>query len=98
MDRLSGLGKAFFYAGTRALLVSMWSVKTAFAHKLVTGIFKSQEENKGLTRAQALQKSILDLIDKDAMNDGSTGKTVAIYAHPLFWAPFVIVGDPGKSL
>jgi CHAT domain-containing protein len=94
----SDLGKAFFYAGTRALLVSMWSVETTSAQKLVTGIFQSQEENKGLSRAQALQKSILNLIDMDALQDEATGKIVASYAHPLFWAPFVIVGDPGESL
>ncbi len=98
VEAVSGLGKAFFYAGTRALLISMWSVETTSAHKLVTGIFQSQEENKGLSRAHALQKSILNLIDKDTLNDEATGKIVASYAHPLFWAPFVIIGDPGKSL
>ena len=96
-EAVSGMGKAFFYAGTRALLVSMWSVETTSAHKLVTGIFQAQEENNGLSRAQALQKSILNLIDKDTMKDETSGKIVASYAHPLFWAPFVIVGDPGKT-
>jgi CHAT domain-containing protein len=96
-EAVSGLGKAFFYAGTRALLVSMWSVETTSAHKLVTGIFQSQEENKALSRAQALQKSMINMIDKETLKDDATGKIVASYAHPLFWAPFVIVGDPGKS-
>ena len=97
-EAVSGLGKAFFYAGTRALLVSMWSVETTSARKLVTGTFRAQEENKSLSRAQALRKSMLDLIDKETLKDEATGKIVAGYAHPLFWAPFVIVGDPGKSL
>jgi len=97
-EAVSGLGKAFFYAGTRALLVSMWSVETTSAHRLVRGIFESQEENKSLSRAQALQKSILNLIDKDTLKDETTGKIVTSYAHPFFWAPFVIIGDPGKSL
>jgi hypothetical protein len=25
------------------------------------------------------------------------GKTVFSYAHPIFWAPFSVVGDPGGS-
>lgn len=97
-EAVSGLGKAFFYAGTRALLVTMWSVETTSARKLVTGIFQSQEENRALSRAQALRKSMLNLIDKETLKVETTGKIAASYAHPLFWAPFVIVGDPGKSL
>jgi CHAT domain-containing protein len=27
--------------------------------------------------------------------DDATGKIVASYAHPLFWAPFIIVGEGG---
>ena len=96
-EAVSGFGKAFFYAGTRALLVTMWSVETTSARKLVTGIFQSQEENKSLSRTQALRKSMLNLIDKETLKDETTGKIIASYAHPFFWAPFVIVGDPGIS-
>ena len=97
-EAVSGLGKAFFYAGTRALLVTMWPVETISAKKLVTGIFQSQEENRALSRAQALRKSMLNLIDEETLKEETTGKIVASYAHPLFWAPFIIVGDPGKGL
>ena len=97
-EAVSGLGKAFFYAGTRALLVTMWSVETTSARKLVTGIFQSREENGASSRAQSLRKSMLNLIDKETLKEEATGKIAASYAHPLFWAPFVIVGDPGKSL
>ena len=95
-EAASGLGKAFFYAGTRALLLTMWPVETTSARKLATGIFQSQEENKTLSRAQALRKSMLNLIDQETLKDASTGKTIATYAHPLFWAPFIISGDGGK--
>ena len=97
-EAVSGLGRAFFYAGTRALLVTMWSVETTSAKKLVTGIFQAQEENRALSRAQALRRSMLDLVDKETMKDPATGREVASYAHPLFWAPFIVVGDPGKGL
>lgn len=96
-EAVSGLGKAFFFAGTKALLVTMWSVETTSAKKLVTGVFQAQKENKVLSRAQALRKSMLNLIDEETLNEETTGKIAASYAHPLFWAPFVIVGDPGKS-
>jgi CHAT domain-containing protein len=96
-EALSGLGQAFFYAGSRALLASMYPVETTSARKLVTGIFQAQEEDKTLSRSQALRRSMLMLMDKESLKDES-GTVIASYAHPLFWAPFIIVGDPGKSL
>jgi CHAT domain-containing protein len=94
-EALSGLGQAFFYAGTKALLASMWPVESTSAQKLTTGLFRYQKEDKNLTRARALRKSILDLIDSTGLKDDATGKIVASYAHPLFWAPFILVGDNG---
>ncbi len=94
-EAVSGLGRAFFYAGTRALLVSMWPVETTSARKLTTGLFRYQNEEPKLSRAGALRKSILELIDSRGLKAIVTGKIVVSYAHPLFWAPFVIVGDGG---
>jgi CHAT domain-containing protein len=92
-EAVSGLGRAFFYAGTRAILVSMWPVETTSAKKLTTGLFRYQKENKTLSRARALRKSIIGLIDSPGIKDNATGKIIASYAHPIFWAPFTIVGD-----
>src|SRR4029077_10791194 len=41
-EAASGLGRAFFYAGTRALLVTNWSVHSQSARELVTDLFKRQ--------------------------------------------------------
>jgi CHAT domain-containing protein len=54
-----------------------------------------QKEDKNLSRARALRKSMLELIDGPGFKDQATGKIVASYAHPLFWAPFIIVGESG---
>jgi CHAT domain-containing protein len=95
-EAVSGLGKAFFYAGTRSLLVSLWPVETTSARKLVTGIFKVQKTDDTLSRSQALRESMLQLMNDESFVDETTGKIVASYAHPLFWAPFTIVGESGK--
>jgi len=97
-EAVSGLGRAFFYAGTRAILVSMWPVETTSARNLTTRLFQYQKEGKEFSRARALRKSILELIDGPGLKDNATGKIVASYAHPLFWAPFIIVGDSGFDL
>jgi CHAT domain-containing protein len=97
-EAVSGLGRAFFYAGTRAILVSMWPVETTSARQLTTKLFEYQKEDKTLSRAGALRKSILTLIDDPGLKDPVSGKIAASYAHPFFWAPFIIVGDSGNSV
>jgi len=92
-EAVSGLGRSFFYAGTRALLVTMWSVESSSAKKLTSGLFLFQKQDPNLTRARALQTSILNLIDNEHID--YEGSAIASYAHPFFWAPFIIVGDGG---
>jgi len=92
---LSGLASAFFYAGARSVLVTHWGVETVSARLLTTGAFSVKgTDPKGADRAEALRQSILALIDGKA-GDGTAGKLKFAYAHPLFWAPFALVGDPG---
>ncbi len=96
-DAVSGLGLAFFYAGSRALLVSNWPVETISARLLTTELFKREAATPGLARAEALRQAMLALIDGPGMIDQLTKKPVYSYAHPIFWAPFSLVGDGGAS-
>ena len=91
-EALSGLGRAFFYAGARALLVSDWPVETTSARQLMTGMFAQLAADPSLGKAQALRRSMLALIDSPGAT-GPGGRIEFSYAHPLFWAPFVVVGD-----
>ena len=93
-EAFSGLGRAFFYAGTRALLVSNWPVETTSARALTTDLFRRQAKDSSLTRAQALRQAMLTLMDGRGLVDQG-GRTVFSYAHPIFWAPFSLVGDGG---
>lgn len=94
-EAFSGLGRAFFYAGTRAVLLSNWPVETTSARLLTTDLFKRQADDPTLTRAQALRRSMLSLIDGPGFTDQQSGKALFSYAHPIFWAPFSLVGDGG---
>jgi CHAT domain-containing protein len=93
-EAASGLGRAFFYAGTRALLLTNWSVHSESARELITDIFKHQADNPKLTRGEALQEAMMALMDGPGYI-GADGKTEFTYAHPLFWAPYSVVGDGG---
>jgi CHAT domain-containing protein len=82
-EALSGLARAFFYAGARALLVSHWAVYSDATVKLITGAVGRMAADKSVGRAEAMRQSMLALIDKGKVNE----------AHPSYWAPFVVVGE-----
>lgn len=84
-EALSGLARAFFYAGVRALLVSHWSVDSEATVKLITGALRRLAIDPALGRAEAIRRSMLALIDDDRPRE----------AHPAFWAPFAVVGEGG---
>jgi CHAT domain-containing protein len=91
-EALSGLCRAFFYAGAQALLITNWRVETNSAKALTTDLFKRQAQNPSLTRAEALRQSKLFLIDAAGHVDPQSGKVLFSYAHPIFWAAFSLVG------
>jgi CHAT domain-containing protein len=91
-EALSGLGRAFFYAGARALLVSHWPVETTSAERITTGVFELQAADPRVSRAEALRRTVVALMDREGIVDPGSGRLLASFAHPLFWAPFVLVG------
>jgi CHAT domain-containing protein len=93
-EAASGLGSAFFYAGTRALLVTNWSVHSASARELITNVFRRQSADPNISRGEALRQAMMALLDGPGAVDDA-GRTLFTYAHPLFWAPYSIIGDGG---
>ena len=83
-EALSGLARAFFYAGARALLVSHWAVESNAAMRLTTSTFDIIKSHPTLGRAEALRRAMLAYL-----NDTSDPRN----AYPALWAPFVIVGE-----
>jgi len=83
-EALSGLARAFFYAGARALLVSHWSIDTEAASRLTTSTFAIMKTDAKLGRAEALRDAMLTY-----MNDRSSPPN----AYPAFWGPFSIIGE-----
>jgi CHAT domain-containing protein len=81
---LSGLAKAFFYAGSRALLVSHWPVASDAAVALTTRMLALSRQ--GMTRAEAHRQAMMAMIDTGSAQN----------AHPALWAPFVVVGEGGR--
>jgi len=87
-EALSGLARAFFYAGARALLVSHWYVDSDGAVKLTTRAITELRRHPNIGRAEALRRAMLAL-----MADTSRPANWMPAAHPAIWAPFVVVGE-----
>jgi CHAT domain-containing protein/Tfp pilus assembly protein PilF len=83
-EALSGLARAFFYAGARALLVSHWSVDSEAATRLATSTFAVMAADPGLGRAESLRRAMLTYMDD---------KSSPLNAYPAFWGPFSIIGE-----
>lgn len=92
-EAVSGLGRAFFYAGAKALLVSNWPVDTVASRQLMIDLFKKQSSSVKITKPESLRQAMLNLADSGGVRDAKTNALSYSYAHPLFWAPFVVVGD-----
>jgi CHAT domain-containing protein len=85
---LSGLVTAFFYSGARSVLATHWAVATRAAVALMTGAFTELTRNPEIGRAEALRHAEMAMLDL---------KNPAEFAHPMFWAPFVLIGEGGAG-
>jgi CHAT domain-containing protein len=84
-DALSGLARAFFYAGARTLLVSYWAVDSGATVNLISRALAVASDNKKMGPADAMRVSMLAMVNNSSL------------AHPSKWAPFVVVGESRAS-
>lgn len=83
-EAMSGLARGFFYAGSRALLVTHWAVESESAKLLTTATFAHYTANPKAPKAESLRQAMLQVMAMPA------------YRHPAFWAPYALVGDGGR--
>ncbi|MEO9500847.1 MAG: CHAT domain-containing tetratricopeptide repeat protein [Parasphingorhabdus sp.] len=85
---LSGLAQAFFYAGTKNLLVSHWPVRDDVAARITVRAIELEQAGEVRSRADALRQAVQEL-----KADTSLDRSDDHLAHPNAWAPFILVGD-----
>jgi CHAT domain-containing protein len=77
-DEVTGLSRAFIYAGTPSLLGTLWRVHDESTKMLMEKFYLNLQR---MDKFKALQQAQLDML-----ND-------PVYGKPFFWAPFQITGD-----
>lgn|GEM_PF-1039243 len=81
-EGLSGLASAFFYAGTRGLLVTHWDIPSGPALDVTTGMIEARSLDGAVSWPRALQNSILQMLDNPRS---------PLHAHPVSWAGHFLV-------
>lgn len=87
-ESLSGLARAFFFAGAKSLLVSQWSVDDLATKELMTQVFRRYGATNSIAPVDALRQGMLALLDEAKANADH-----AYLAHPFAWAAFMLVGE-----
>ncbi|MEX0285827.1 MAG: CHAT domain-containing protein [Paracoccaceae bacterium] len=85
-EGLSGLARAFLFAGARTLMVSHWPVRDDAAEQLTTSTFDALNSGTARRKSEALQSAMQTMLMDESQPDLS---------HPAAWAPFVLVGHGG---
>ena len=93
-EAISGLGRAFLYAGARSVLVSHWPVHSAATTLFMSKLFSTAASDQSVSQSEAIRRARQILIDEGAFVTAD-GTALFSYAHPLFWAPFSLIG--GKN-
>jgi len=78
-DEISGLTRAFLYAGTSAVLSSLWSVYSQATADLMVAFYEGI--HAGSSKAEALRDAQLQILNTPG------------YEHPVYWAAFNLMGD-----
>ena len=79
-EGMMGLMRAFMYAGTPSVVVSLWNVNDRSAADLMIRFYKNlwKPGSEKLNKAEALRKAQLEVIK--------------LGSKPYHWAPFILVG------
>ena len=94
-DGIAALARAFFYAGTSSLIVSLWDIADEPTNRLLPAFYR--EWLKGTDKARALRAAQLELIAELRAGHGKVATPVGdivVPEDPAFWAGFVLLGEP----
>jgi CHAT domain-containing protein/tetratricopeptide (TPR) repeat protein len=95
-----GLSRAFMLAGSRSVIVSLWSVESNSTAILMKDFYtrlkpgRSKEEALRLAK-QALKNQSLrtDDVSRGVQVAGRDRQGTTGTSHPFFWAPFILIGE-----
>jgi CHAT domain-containing protein/tetratricopeptide (TPR) repeat protein len=82
-EGVSGLSRAFLYAGAQAVLASLWNINDRATAGFMGHFYRYL--NQGKSKDEALQSAKLDMLKSS-------------FRHPFYWAAFVVIGDSQSAV
>jgi len=73
--------------GAKAIIATLWPVADDSTTLLMQQFYRLHESEHGISKAEALRRAQLTLLE------GTGDPTQGRFAHPFFWAPFVLIGN-----
>jgi CHAT domain-containing protein len=83
-EGLIGLSRAFFYAGARSVVATLWNLNDRFAAEFVARFYS--ELNQGHSSEEALRRAKVAYVNHPQ------------YSHPFYWSSLVMLGDGTRPL
>ena len=95
-EGIVGFAHAFFQAGARSLLVSLWRVDDRATSLLMQRFYENVTggylDTRGGRTAAPMSKADALREAKSWLHGYRTANGRAPYAHPSYWSPFVLIG------
>ncbi len=83
-EGIEGLNRAFFYAGTSSVLMSLWPVSDQATSQLMERFYFYLSKNQSIM--SSLRQAKLELINSTKL------------AHPFYWAGFIVSGKANQII
>jgi CHAT domain-containing protein/tetratricopeptide (TPR) repeat protein len=90
-ESLSGLARAFFFAGARSLLVSHWPVLDTVGAAITSETFRIKAARPDLSRAEALQLALRGIRSGTSVLGDAIPGWEPSWSDPWAWAPFSLI-------
>lgn len=94
-DGVATFARAFMYAGTPSLIVSLWDVADEPTSRMVPAFYRAWLG--GASKARSLRSAQLRLLADlraGAVRVETKAGPVILPEHPVFWAGFALIGEP----
>jgi CHAT domain-containing protein len=94
-DGIIGLTRAFFYAGTPTVMATLWDVADEPTSRLISSFYREYARSGAKSHALRLaQLNLIAALRAGRVRVPSLAGTLTLPEHPLFWAAFVLAGEP----
>ena len=94
-DGIATFARAFIYAGTPSLVASLWDVADEPVNRLIPGFYRSWFAGASKARSlRAAQLRFLRELRAGTVRVPSRAGVIVLPEDPLFWAGFVLIGEP----